>query len=179
MNKLLRMISEVPDNIQNSIIKLFPDGSNIRIKGIGKGVDPEDLATMQNIADVGSANATILPYSSVITFPSHNNVMALTILTGAVDFTLTGTTKSVGATTTLRIIGNGTNTPTFTGMYAIPNSATFDATDGVLNYIQFYWDGLACSYNIWKSSALPFTFNPESVPSLTWSRLSNTTVDAN
>jgi hypothetical protein len=145
-----------------------------------KLLDGQDLIEIfQDFEKIADDNSELLPVSTEITFPSHSNIMTLQVLSGATAFTLTSATKKRGSTTTLLVIGNGTNTPTFTGMYAIANSATFDATDGVLNYIQFYWDGISCSYNIWKSTAPPFTFNPETVPSLTWSSLSNATVDAN
>jgi hypothetical protein len=179
MNKLLKLLSEIPDNMQNSVITLFNEGSNNRLGGLAKGINPGDIATVQNLLEAGSGTPTILPVSTVITFPTGLNIMPLQILSGATEFTVTSAAKTIGATTTILVIGNGVNTPTFTGMYGITNSATFDATDGILNYIQFFWDGIACNYNIYKNGAAPFTFNPQSIPSLTWSGLSNVTQDSN
>ncbi len=51
MNRIQKILSSIADNIQNTVIELFPKGSNIRLTGIGKGIDPDDVATMRNIIE--------------------------------------------------------------------------------------------------------------------------------
>jgi hypothetical protein len=62
--------------------------------------------------------------------------------------------KVPGATVICRVLGNGRNLPVFQGFQELNDSAGFDGRDGVLNLIQFRFDGVDCWYTIAQAKVL-------------------------
>lgn len=57
-------------------------------------------------------------------------------------------TKVIGGSADIRMIGNGTNTPTFAAFTKHPSSGDYVNTLGTINYIVFYFNGTESLYSI-------------------------------
>lgn len=57
-------------------------------------------------------------------------------------------TKVIGGSADIRMIGNGTNTPTFSAFTKHPSSGDYVNTLGTVNYIVFYFNGTESIYSI-------------------------------
>lgn len=57
-------------------------------------------------------------------------------------------TKVIGGGADIRMIGNGTNTPTFAAFTKHPSSGDYVNTLGTINYIVFYFNGTESLYSI-------------------------------
>jgi len=103
-----------------------------------------------NFTELASAIAFLTPtdtaYSAAVPL-TGTLYMPQTAVTGAIAFTVVaGPLK--GANTYLRLVANGTNTPTFTGMREWGGSSGFDNRNGIVNEIQFFNDGVDSWYSI-------------------------------
>ena len=56
--------------------------------------------------------------------------------------------KVIGGSADIRMIGNGTNTPTFAAFTKHPSSGDYVNTLGTINYIVFYFNGTESLYSI-------------------------------
>lgn len=127
-------------------------------------------------ADILWLKGTAIPYSSVISFANMTSVMAIAEQAANITFTVDAGTKRTGAVTYCRLIGNGTNTVAFTGIRQVRGTGTFDNTAGILNVIQFWYDGANTFVNVWQeANPIPFEFNPARLAPVTWQNLTNTT----
>lgn len=100
----------------------------------------ELAASIAFILPTDTAYATAVPLTGTLYMPQ-------TAVTGAIAFTVVaGPLK--GANTYLRLVANGTNTPTFTGMREWGGSSGFDNRNGIVNQIQFFNDGVDSWYSI-------------------------------
>lgn len=69
--------------------------------------------------------------------------------TPTTDLALTlNATKVIGGGADIRMIGNGTNTPTFAAFTKHPSSGDYVNTLGTINYIVFYFNGTESIYSI-------------------------------
>lgn len=84
----------------------------------------------------GSALPVTTAFATAITFDAYRSMGAYTV-TGALTFTVNATGSAVGGETTLSLIANGTNAPTFTGL-ALAGSTAYDNTVGRVNEISFF-----------------------------------------
>jgi len=67
MNTLLKRLSEVADNLGNTAVRLFNEGSNIRLTGVGKGKDLDDVATMRNLSEATFEELTLGAFQALVT----------------------------------------------------------------------------------------------------------------
>lgn len=84
--------------------------------------------------------ATAIPFNGNLYMPQQNvsSVLAFTIAASPVK----------GSHTYLRLVADGTNAPTFTGMKEWGGSAGYDNRSGIVNEIEFFYDGYDCWYYI-------------------------------
>ena len=100
-------------------------------------------------------------YSAAVPLTSYALNMGTKTVTGAIAFT-TAAGATLGASTSVRLIADGVNIPTFTGMFKMGGSLDYLNNDGAVNLVQFYFDGVATWYSITNGAALG-TFTPIAV----------------
>ena len=86
-------------------------------------------------------------FAAVVLLQGNKSYPTQTV-TGAIVFTLSGSTKSACARTIYRLIANGANIPTFTGFAERKDSTGWDNRNGSTNLIIFEWDGTTAWYQI-------------------------------
>ncbi len=95
----------------------------------------------------GSVSGTI-SYNAAVPLTSGSvRYMPQQNVTGAIAFTAAASPVQ-NSSVYVRLVGNGTNTPTFTGMVEMGGSAGFDARNGVVNLVLFFYDGVDVWYFI-------------------------------
>lgn len=103
-----------------------------------------------NFTELAAAITFLLPadtaYSAVVPL-TGTLYMPQTSVAGAIAFSVAAA-PAKGANTYLRLVANGTNTPTFTGMREWGGSSGFDNRNGIVNEIQFFNDGVDSWYSI-------------------------------
>lgn len=90
-----------------------------------------------------------IAYTNNIPFTSNYISMEMYVQTGAIIFSPNTTDAVPGGVTLTRIVANG-NPITFTGIKEITTSSEFDTTNGVLNYLVFFYDGVNYFVNIFQ-----------------------------
>lgn len=86
-----------------------------------------------------------IAYNTVIPLTSGaNRYMPPQNVTGPIGFTVAASPVR-NSRVYLRLVANGTNEPTFSGMKAWGGSAAYDNRPGILNVIEFFYDG----YDTW------------------------------
>jgi hypothetical protein len=98
-------------------------------------------ASLLNALTSGSdiAFATAVPLNS-----AGRAYMPQTAIAAGMTFS-PAATKVRGARVEVRLVADGTNTPTFTGMKEFGGSSGFDSRAGIVNVVEFYYDG----YDVW------------------------------
>lgn len=109
----------------------------------GKGSELSWSELDANFTTLAAAINFLMPadvaYSSAIPL-TGNLYMPQQTVTGAVTFSVAaGPVK--GAQCYLRLVANGTNAPTFTGMREWGGSSGYDNRNGIVNEINFWFDG--------------------------------------
>lgn len=56
--------------------------------------------------------------------------------------------KVIGGSAEIRMIGDGSHSPTFTGLIASTSSGEYDVTEDAINKVIFYYDGIDVFYSI-------------------------------
>ncbi len=121
-----------------------------------KTVNGNTLLGSGDLTVSGGAGWTVAgAFSSVINLSSSNTILPPTSVTGAIDFTLTGT-PSPFIETYVRLTANGTNIPTFSGFTVWPGSGVWDNVNGHLNHISFFSDNNVAYYAVTPDSATAF-----------------------
>lgn len=92
--------------------------------GAGGASGPLDIAFAESIP-LTTTRPAYMPQQTV------SGPLAFTIAAGAVR----------GALVYLRLVANGTNTPTFTGFKEWGGSLGYDNRNGIVNQVQFFYDG--------------------------------------
>lgn len=109
----------------------------------GKGDQLTFAELDANFTDLASAVNFLLPQDIPFgtSIPLTGNLfMPQQSVAGAMSFTASaGAVK--GARTYLRLVANGANVPTFTGMKEWGGSAGYDNRPGIINQIEFFYDG--------------------------------------
>ena len=155
-----------------SIIVTFEGGSPI-VVGFGDSVK---LATEITTTDSGYANAQeelTAHEDAIATIPTTEEQAAWDALKPSTGVTFAGeislgklytqyatytpttdlavtlnATKVIGGGADIRMIGNGTNTPTFAAFTKHPSSGDYVNTLNAVNYIVFYFNGTESLYSI-------------------------------
>lgn len=131
---------------QNTLVS----GTNI------KTINGNTLLGSGDLTISGGAGWTVAgAFSSVINLSSSNTILPPTTVTGAINFTLTGT-PSPFIETYVRLTANGTNIPTFSGFTVWPGSGVWDNVNGHLNHISFFSDNNVAYYAVTPDSATAF-----------------------
>lgn len=112
--------------------------------------DSTDTATViDNAGKVVSGaggGATDIPFSLAIPLTSGGSAyMPQQNVTGAMNFTVMANAVR-NSLVYLRLVANGTNTPTFTGFKEWGGSLGFDNRNGIVNQLQFFNDGYDTYY---------------------------------
>ncbi len=117
-------------------------------------------------------NATIAaPFSVAVPLSSAGTAfMPQQSVTGALAFTV-GASPIQGALVYLRLVANGANIPTFTGMKEWGGSLGYNNTNGIVNELQFFYDGYDYWYTI--SQAVGATAVDSVVPTATSAAVAN------
>lgn len=94
------------------------------------------------------ASITSGAYSTTVPFKFKGTLfMSPYTITGSTAFTV-DSNPIQGATVWLRLTGNGTHTPTFTGFKEWGGNSGYDVRTGIVNVIQFFHDGVDAWYSI-------------------------------
>jgi len=123
-----------------------------------QSVNPNSGATDNNYIKVRDFNKIIedLEYLFPLTNQPFNGVVDLTrsytqyenyIINSTINIIPSGY-KEIGASAEIRLIGDGVNTPTFTGFVASSSSDAYDPTLNAKNKVVFYYDGYDVFYSI-------------------------------
>lgn len=119
-------------------------GADVTLAGTVRRVSvvPTSLLvrTLAAVDDIAFATAVPLTTRGTMYMPqqSVSSVLPFTIAAGAVK----------GALVYLRLIADGTNAPTFTGMKEWGGSSGYDNRNGIANQVQFFYDGVDYWYSI-------------------------------
>lgn len=109
----------------------------------GKGSELSWSELDANFTDIAAAINFLMPsdaaFSESVPF-SGNKFMPQTAVTGALAFSVAGGAVK-GAHCYLRLVANGTNVPTFSGMKEWGGSAGYDNRAGIVNELDFWYDG--------------------------------------
>jgi hypothetical protein len=124
------------------------------------------IKTLNNFIGAGnSLSVDAKDYNNVIEdlsilYPSINNKFTGEIdlskqYTHYLDYTVvdniaitTSTQKIIGGSAEIRMIGDGSHTPTFTGLTASSSSGEYTNTAAAINKVIFYYDGTDVFYSI-------------------------------
>lgn len=105
---------------------------------------------------------------------SANVVMAQHTVSGSLAFSVSGT-PALMAVTYCRLVADGTNVPTFTGMVEWGGSSGYDNTAGIVNNISFFNDGTTTYYSVTQDiGATPIPL-PPGVTTVTVGSMTTTT----
>lgn len=91
-----------------------------------------------------------ISYNTAITFTSMVAIMAPHTVSAAITFSKNTTGAVAGAGTLLRLTANGTNTPNFSAFKKSSASKDWNNTNGVVNVVVFFFDGVEYWYFIWQ-----------------------------
>lgn len=91
--------------------------------------------------------ATAAPFNPAITF-NGRKVLPRREVAAALAFTVDATDRFLFGSTYATLVSNGSIVPTFAGMQEWGGSAGWDNTAGVINRIEFFWDGDDYFYNV-------------------------------
>jgi Putative flagellar system-associated repeat len=83
----------------------------------------------------------ILPFASTIKFDRAKTFYLNHLIVEPIAFTIDSSSPIVGAESYVRLIANGAITPSFTGFKQLNGSSGWDGRNGILNLIQFFYDG--------------------------------------
>lgn len=103
--------------------------------------------SVDKIKDKISATGT---YSEIIVF--NRSFLSNTVnhvIDSAIDFDADFTNAVPGAVVLLRLVADGVNEPTFAGIEKI-DGFSFNNTDGVVNYLAFFYDGISAYVNCFQ-----------------------------
>lgn len=96
---------------------------------------------------VGALETSARAFATAIPF-SGSFIMDDYTVTGAIIFTIDGTTPNVGGECIATLIANGTNAPTFSGMYELSGSSPYVNSLNQVNQIYFFYDGIRYWYSV-------------------------------
>jgi hypothetical protein len=99
-----------------------------------------------------------IAFATAIKFDQTTTRYAQHTVAGAIAFTVNSTGAQAGYSAIVRLIANGTNTPTFTGYKKL--SGAYDNRPGILNLLNFVYDGTDYWYSISQEYAEPTSFVP-------------------
>ena len=103
-----------------------------------------------NFSDIAAGLNFLLPedvaFSTAVPF-TGNKYMPQTAVTGALAFTVSSSPVR-GAHCYLRLVANGVNPPSFFGMKEWGGSAGYDDRAGIINELDFWYDGIDAWYCI-------------------------------
>lgn len=137
--------------------------------GVVKQIPVDDfVATLGTNPSVFDA-----PFSTVIPLSQPGTAfMPQQSVAGVLDFTV-GTDPVRGSLVYLRLVANGTNAPTFTGFKEWGGSLGYDNRNGIVNQVQFFFDGIDYWYSI--SQAVGAVAVDNVAPTITSAAVANTT----
>lgn len=125
-------------------------------------------------------SSLLLPFSSAIRFWSSVTVLQVYSVVGPINFTFDASGAQPGSSTIVRLYADGVNSPTFSGMRTLNASSGYDGRIGILNVLEFFWDGANCWVSIYQeenaSSFLSFSTRTAGI-SLAGTTYTNTTVN--
>ena len=95
----------------------------------------------------------VVPFTTKVLFDNSLSISQAWV-TNSTDFTPETIGALPGNKALCRLIGDGINTPTFSGFKAMTNSVAYDPTSFNINLVEFLFDGIDYWYNI-LSGGLP------------------------
>lgn len=124
-NKKISEFNAASSLTGNEIIPALQSGSNVK-------------TTTQDIALFATAPSAI-SFSASIPFNKDYSLMNKTV-DGTINFTANTTGRITGGATYLRLVADGSNTPTFDDVFNI-TAGSYDNTENMVNRIIFIWNG--------------------------------------
>ena len=131
-----------PVNAQNEIVAQAGTGGTTVVGYISSQNVLTDTTTNAVVfAGLAGGGASDIAFSTSIPLSSGSTAyMPQTTVTGALNFTPMANAVR-NSLVYLRLVANGTNTPTFTGFKEWGSSLGYDNRNGIVNQIQFFNDG--------------------------------------
>ncbi|HCI1171279.1 TPA: hypothetical protein NOB78_002957, partial [Enterococcus faecium] len=126
-------------------------------------VSASSLANMLSVGDISYTSAVPLTNKGIRYMPQQS-------VAGAINFTVAGTPVK-NAQVYIRLVANGVNTPTFSGMLEWGGSSGFDNRSGITNSIIIFYDGNDVFYTI--SQAVGATATDTTSPTATSAAVAN------
>lgn len=140
-------------------MNLLNDARWIRNNSVGR---LNWLPTVNRVIDlpdddgqVSIVNSTSQPFSAAVRFNKILTSHVTHTVPGSITFTIASGTKLPGSRCLYTLIANGTNIPDFSAFTESSESFGYDGRTGVINYIQFYFDGVRHTYKIWQDKVIP------------------------
>jgi hypothetical protein len=112
-------------------------------------VNPWDTASRINVTIANLTTNLSGTLTSILTIDLSNVGLFYPVTT--IDTTtkiVAGIKPIAGGSATIRLIGDGTNTPTFSGFNQSSQSETYDPTLSAVNLVHFFYDGVDYWYSI-------------------------------
>ena len=113
-----------------------------------------------------SPSPSSIPFSNTVPFKKAFTVMEREFLGDDVEFEPITEGARPGSVTLVKVVGHGGNQISFSGVKEVSGSAGFDDTDGIVNYLAFFYDGTDYWVNIYQEIGqvpipVPDEFPPE------------------
>lgn len=142
----------------------------------GKGSELSWAELDANWTDLAAAINRIFPtdvsFGTSIPF-TGNSFMPQQSVSGALAFTVNATGAVRDARCYVRLVANGTNTPSFTGFKEWGGSMGYDARSGIVNELSFWYDGNDFWYSF--AQAVGATAIDTVAPTFTTAQVANAT----
>ncbi len=121
-----------------------------------------------NPVSVGGGS-TAIDFNAAVPFSLNSADMGIKYVTGPIQFTVNTVGATRGNLTTVTVVGNGTNTPTFdVNFSAHGTNAGFLSTSGIVNTLTMWYDGLKYYYS-WSQEAVPVAVGAADIAAPTFS----------
>jgi uncharacterized repeat protein (TIGR02059 family) len=108
------------------------------------------------------ALAVEVPFTAEVPLDVRETLMAQHFVDDAIEFTA-GAVRLTGAKTFVRVVADGTNAPTFDGIYKMAGSGDYLNTDKVVNLFTFFHDGATVWYSVTNNASVLADITPPSL----------------
>lgn len=92
----------------------------------------------------------LIPFNDQIPFDKAFQYMQISAVNGPIEFSVDNANRIPGAVTLVRVLSDGVNEPTFSGITEITSSTGYDNRENILNHLCFFHDGVRYMVNIFQ-----------------------------
>jgi hypothetical protein len=137
-----------PEKVYKTLVKNSTGNFTVASSTKSSGYSPVSASGSAYAGN--STSASLKPFNSSITFKSFPLVMTQHVIIAPLTLSINSTDAVPGATVLMRIVADGVlaNVPKFVGSTQVTGSSGWDNTAGMVNLVQFQYDGSTYWFSI-------------------------------